>query len=390
MRFSLQSNGIGRLLGAAALAVALLPAVPAAAQHRGGGGSHGGGGSRGGGGTHSGGGGSRGGGSHSWGGGSHRGGGGTYRYGGGSRYGGGYRYGGHSYRPYRYGFGYYSPYYWSLGWGWPYYYYGPWSAWNSMYIYDGRGYGGGGRYAVVDTDISPEESEVILNGQFIGTADDFDGHPDFLYLEPGKYRIEFRAPGYRPMSMELNVRRGERVPLNRTLAREAGHSKLEFDKHGQTGMPYGRVFGQDGKPVTSQRRGRDPERYDRRDNRHEVELGDDDDDDMDEPGEMEDSHGAVERREVQREEIRIEAPPKDGARKSDRSRLKFRVSPDDAAVYLDDRYLGAAEELGSSRGIAADSGRHTVTVVRPGFKTKTVEIDLEASKSQDVVVELEK
>ena len=43
-----------------------------------------------------------------------------------------------------------------------------------------------GRYAVVKTDVSPEEAQVFLDGKYIGTADDFDGMPDYLYLGAGE------------------------------------------------------------------------------------------------------------------------------------------------------------------------------------------------------------
>ena len=39
----------------------------------------------------------------------------------------------------------------------------------------------------------PEEALLYLDGRFIGSADDFDGHPDYLYLEPGVYELEESA-----------------------------------------------------------------------------------------------------------------------------------------------------------------------------------------------------
>src|SRR6266508_2421884 len=121
------------LLGVLAL-ILLLPATPALAQGHGGGGRGGGG--RGG--SHGG----------SWHGGRHGG------------FHGGFRGGGV----------YVSPYWgWGWGWGWAPYYYG-------AYYYGPRyGYGGYGPatdWAVVDTDVSPEETRVYLDGRYIGVADD--------------------------------------------------------------------------------------------------------------------------------------------------------------------------------------------------------------------------
>jgi len=76
---------------------------------------------------------------------------------------------------------------WGWGWGWPGYY-GP--AYGPGYVY-----GPAAQWAVIDTDISPEEARVYLDGRYIGTADDFDGWPDYLYLRRGHYRIEFRMDG---------------------------------------------------------------------------------------------------------------------------------------------------------------------------------------------------
>ncbi|MGZ6970702.1 MAG: PEGA domain-containing protein, partial [Thermoanaerobaculia bacterium] len=79
-----------------------------------------------------------------------------------------------------------------------------------------------GRYAIVKTDVSPEEALVFLDGKYIGTADDFDGSPDYLYLGAGKYHIEFRLPGYQTYATDLNVSRGQRVRLDEKLKLEPG------------------------------------------------------------------------------------------------------------------------------------------------------------------------
>ena len=170
-------NVVNKLTLAAALAVSCALSVPAraAATHGGvssrghSGGGHSGGGHSGGG--HSGGG-------HSWGG--HSGGG-----GGSHHYGGSYRHhwgGGWGYRPY-----------WgsSWWWGWPYY-----DTWGPrVYVYSGGHRVATSGYAAIKTDVEPDEAEVWLDGKYVGTADDFDGYPDFLYLEPGAYHLEFRLPG---------------------------------------------------------------------------------------------------------------------------------------------------------------------------------------------------
>src|ERR1700693_5551612 len=89
------------------------------------------------------------------------------------------------------------------GWGWG------WWGWPGYYGYYGYGpgyergaYGPAAEWATIDTDVSPEEAQVYLDGRYIGTADDFDGNPDYLYLKPGRYRIEFPLGGYERLTGE--------------------------------------------------------------------------------------------------------------------------------------------------------------------------------------------
>jgi hypothetical protein len=71
--------------------------------------------------------------------------------------------------------------------------------------------------------------------------------------------------------------------------------------------------------------------------------------------------------------------------------MRFSVLPEDAAIYVDDKYVGAGEDLNNSpRGLFTEPGAHSVVVTRPGFKTKTVQVDAKAGKPIDVVVDLEK
>ena len=63
----------------------------------------------------------------------------------------------------------------------------------------------------------------------------------------------------------------------------------------------------------------------------------------------------------------------------------------DAAVYVDDKYLGAGEDLAANpRGVVTDPGTHSITVTRPGYKSKTVDVTVRVGSPVDVVVALEK
>jgi hypothetical protein len=61
------------------------------------------------------------------------------------------------------------------------------------------------------------------------------------------------------------------------------------------------------------------------------------------------------------------------------------VRPDDASVYLDDRFLGSAREL---RTLALPPGPHRVEVVRPGFRTVERTVQVRPDAPATVVVEL--
>ncbi len=287
---------------------------------------------------------------------------------------GGYRHGyypGNYYRgAYWGGYGFY-PWYVSTWWWWgsPYWGWG-WNWWppQSYVVAEDAAYGRV-RFAAVKTDVSPEESEVWLDGQYVGTADDFDGYPDYLYLKPGKYHLEFKVVGYEPVSVDLEVTRGELTAIDQKLKRLAGTSKFqEFPK--SRGMPYGRYFGPGGKPAGDERAPRVGERYDV------VPYGAaaaDDDFDLPPP---------------KAERMPPSAAP---STKPGRARVRFSVLPEDAAIYVDDRYVGAGEDLNNSpRGLVTDPGPHTVVVTRPGFKSKTVTVEAKAGQPVDVVVDLEK
>ncbi|MFN3414282.1 MAG: hypothetical protein ACK42L_09510, partial [Thermoanaerobaculum sp.] len=98
--------------------------------------------------------------------------------------------------------------------------------------------------AVVDTDVSPEHARVFLDGQLIGTADDFDGNPDYLYLRPGRYTLEFSLPGYETRGVQIDAEPGRFFPLDFELARKPGEGAAPWYDRPE-GLPVARVFGKD-------------------------------------------------------------------------------------------------------------------------------------------------
>ena len=189
-------------------------------------------------------------------------------YGGGH---GGYYHGGHYYGHPGYGhywYGYPGIYWgwnnwgWGWGWGWaPYWstwwWGGPWGG-SSIYVSPGTVDVGvrNGRYAIVKTDVQPEEAEVYLDGKYIGSADDFDGIPDFLYLGTGKYHLEFKLPNYQTYATDLDVTRGQQIKIEEKLPLEQGKSALDAFPPESKGTPLGRVFTKGGDGVRGGRAAR--------------------------------------------------------------------------------------------------------------------------------------
>jgi GT2 family glycosyltransferase len=184
----IMTNRNGRkILGMALVATLALSTTALMAQTSGG---HGGGS---GGSTGSG---HRGGGGHSGGGSSHGHGGSGYR--------GHYR--GHS-------GGYYGGYYGgyigvgAYGWGYPGYgyyggsgWYGP-PAWGYTSVYPAAG----AAYGALDLDVSPEGAQIYVDGNLVGVADDFDGYPNFLWLDKGTYDVVIFAPGFQTIARQYSI-----------------------------------------------------------------------------------------------------------------------------------------------------------------------------------------
>jgi hypothetical protein len=273
--------------------------------------------------------------------------------------------GGH---PPGYGGGYpYYPYgYWggTLGWGWGGYWGwggwwgpgwggGPYYGWGSPVGYQAVPVGGDApQLAAVDTDVDPEHARVLLEGTLIGVADDFDGYPDYLYLKPGHYTLEFQLQGYASQKIEIDSQPGGYFPINLKLERIKGEKAAAWYDRPQ-GMPVGRVFGPKAAAAgDAPKAGPDPALRP----------------EFHQPG-------------------RVSAG---GARAASGSALDIRIKPSNAAIYVDDVLVGTGEELGRlERGLAVAPGKHRIEVLAPGHASKTLEVEVKEGERQQIVVELD-
>jgi hypothetical protein len=278
-----------------------------------------------------------------------------------------------------YGGGYYGGYYpygyWPrafFGWYWDDYY------WREPYPY-GYGYGHGyGRersredMGALDLDLSPGRTEVFLDGQNIGTVDDFDGWPQYLWLPKGTYDIAFYLDGYKTLARQVTVYPGLVIDMDDRMEQGASVRPEELQ------------------PRTHERRD-DRIGYER-DRAERIDRGEwdarrrDDDNWRDRPRRDRDRHEQDEQEiEDDSEGRAVEATPG-----GDAGWLKLDIQPDDASVYLDGRFVGTARELASmQRGLRVDAGEHHLAVVRPGREPEERDFDLDAGQEMALDIELD-
>ncbi len=236
--------------------------------------------------------------------------------------------------------GYYDPWWSPYGWGW-------WAGWGPWgYPYPGVAwYGRRERedMGALDLDLRPGDTQIFLEGQFIGTADRFDGWPQYLWLEEGTYQLVFYKPGFETLARDYRIFPGVVIDVDDRLAR--GES-----------TPPEELFAPHPTPRRDARIRRDAERE------------------------------AAARDDWRR---RAEQAPPPPARVGELGSLRLHVEPPDASVYLDGRFVGTGEELARLRGgLALEAGDHVLEVVRPGHLSESRELTVEAGDQLELDIEL--
>lgn len=264
----------------------------------------------------------------------------------GDRYDGGGHGSGYHYPVYRGPYSYH-PWYW---WG-PYYgFYGPYPWGYGSYWYTERVHEDMG---ALDLDLKPEEVKVYLDGYEIGVADNFDGWPRYLWLEQGTYDLVFYLDGFETIARQYSIYSGVIIDVEDRMV--PGEARLPED-------------------LLSRSSERREERLRRRAERGEIS-------DADRPAAWR------ERVESERSEM-VEDGYVDA--RAEPARLRLEVTPSDAAVYLDGRFLGTGDELAGARaGLIVDPGEHELEVTRPGYRTETTTFTAEAGEEVEVEVELD-
>jgi hypothetical protein len=98
----------------------------------------------------------------------------------------------------------------------------------------------------------------------------------------------------------------------------------------------------------------------------------------------------IEPGQVQEVQVAMQLLP--GAKTPDvTSELKLSVQPKRAAVFLDDKYVGHASELGGRfHSLLVSPGKHKIKIELPGYRTFETEVDILAGQKSEVKTELVK
>ena len=134
---------------------------------------------------------------------------------------GGHRYYGHrGYHGYGNHYGYYSGYGYH-GYSGQHGYYGHRT--SRFYGPDGvryRAVGDVNNLGAIDINVKPKNTQVYLNGNYVGVTGKFDGFPDYLWLEEGTYELTFYNEGYMTVVQKFAIRQGAVIDVKLRLVLE--------------------------------------------------------------------------------------------------------------------------------------------------------------------------
>ena len=218
------------------------------------------------------------------------------------------------------GRGYYSPYYYGYpygyGYGYGYPYYGA-----GYYGYYGGGYSSTGS---VRLKVKPRHAEVLVDGYYVGSIDDFDGTFQSLKLEPGPVSIEVRAAGFEALRLDVMVLAGRKITYEENMrAGDPGQAPTPAPRPPAGGPDRGVA---DDQPV---RPDRDTE-----------------------PGSPAGYDGQ---------------PPAFGG-------VRLRVEPRHAQVFVDSYFVGTVDDFDSGKGLPLESGPQSIEVRSDGYESLQIKV----------------
>jgi hypothetical protein len=70
------------------------------------------------------------------------------------------------------------------------------------------------------------------------------------------------------------------------------------------------------------------------------------------------------------------SPPQNAPRSTSTGEVRFRVTPDTAAVFMDGAHVGAANDYSTTTALALETGRHHFELGAPGYQTLAFDLDV--------------
>lgn len=204
-------------------------------------------------------------------------------------------------------------------------------------------------YAMVDCDVDPEEALVVLDGEMLGEADDYDGFPSYLFVRPGQHVLEFKVEGRQTLVIRGAFLSGAFVRVDRELEDGGAEQLVLLGDPVDVTHAAGAVYSP---PV----------------------LPPDDG-----PAGVSVPAGMAQVETVVAQDV------------AEAGFLKLQVTPADAAVYIDDRFFGSGDEISRLHGyIRLSPGEHTIQVNRPGYQARTLPVNVIRGEKQSLDVLLQK
>ncbi len=244
-----------------------------------------------------------------------------------------------------------------MAWNWPYYFGYPYGFdYGYGYGYGSYGMGYSGDAGALDLNIKPKRTKVYLDGRYVGTTDQFDGFPSYLWVGEGTHELIFYLDGHETVRKEYSVARNS-----------VQRDRFYMDK----GVPIApKELSTVKLPVTAKRemkksdRPKAQRRYNYKESKPKAEL-----------------IPASEPEPLQ----------KDMDLRNEPGRLTFAIQPLDASVYMDGEFLGTAEDLGSQKGdYLVDLGDHNLEIVRPGYESKKLVFVVKKGETINLKIDLNK
>jgi len=194
---------------------------------------------------------------------------------------------------------------------------------------------GYGNYSIV-LKVNPDDAHVLLNGRFVGEAYEFSTQASALKLRSARNELVIKKEGFIEEEIDLDKYSMRKITIRLNLKND---------------MQVRR------KPVAKNK--------------------------IPPPHTKSEKYEVVKERDV----------PKGGSESVPVkvfSRLILEVTPSEASIYVDGEFWGIAPVKGIINNFNLRKGKHTIEVLKPGFKSARRTVDVKGSKGFKVKIKLEK